>query len=72
MTSKPSLQNEVTLRRFRVAIFADFVKILFTLIKTNFQNPIKIKRIKNYALKSNFYLYLTIQGKILVCFNAGF
>ena len=60
MDAKTFITNEVTLRRFGVAIFDDFIKNVFTLIKTKFQNSIKVKIIKNYASKTNFYLYLTI------------
>ena len=40
-----------------VAYFADIIKIAITLIKTTFQNSIKVKRITIYVLKFYFYFY---------------
>ena len=49
MTSQPLLQNTFILRRPRVAIFADIIKIVTMLIKKVFKNPKKVKRIRNYV-----------------------
>ena len=40
-----------------VAIFADIIKIATMFIKTIIQDSGKVKRIINYVLKSNLYLY---------------
>ena len=45
------------LRRSRVAIFADIVKIVTMFIKKIIKDPRKVKRIINYVSKSNLYLY---------------
>ena len=41
-----------------VVIFADFIKIATTFIKTITKSSRKVKIIRNYASKSNLYLYL--------------
>ena len=43
------------LRMPRVATFADMIKVAIMFIKTMFQNSIKIKSIRKYALKRNLY-----------------
>ena len=48
------------LRMPRVATFADMIKVAIMFIKTMFQNSIKIKSIRKYALKRNLYLYFLI------------
>ena len=45
------------LRRSRVAIFADIIKIVTMFIKKIIKDPRKVKRIINYVSKSNLYLY---------------
>ena len=45
----------------RVATFVDIIKVAIMFIKTMFQNSIKIKSIRKYALKCNLYLYFLIQ-----------
>ena len=45
------------LRRSRVAIFADIIKIVTMFIKKIIKDPRKVKRIRNYVSKSNLYLY---------------
>ena len=43
-----------------IANVADILKIALMLIKTTFKDLSKIKRIRNYALKHDFYLYFPI------------
>ena len=45
------------LRRSRVAIFADIIKIVTMFIKKIIKDPREVKRIRNYVSKSNLYLY---------------
>ena len=48
-------QNTFILRKPRVAILADIVKIVTTFIKKIFRDSKKVKRIRNYVSKSNLY-----------------
>ena len=43
-----------------VAIFADIIKIITRFIKQIFKDSRKAKRIRNYVLKCNLYLYFLI------------
>ena len=47
----PFFQKIFLLRRPGVAIFADIIKILNTLIKTILKDSRKVKRIRNYVSK---------------------
>ena len=58
MTSQPLFQNTFILRRPRVVNFADIIKIATMFIKATFKDSKKVKRIRNYALKCNLYLFL--------------
>ena len=58
----PFFQKIFLLRRPGVAIFADIIKILNTLIKTILKDSRKVKRIRNYVSEWNLYLY--IENKI--------
>ena len=49
--------NTLILRRPRVAIFSDTIKILTIFFKTIVKDPGKVKRIRNYASKPNLHLY---------------
>ena len=51
------ISKTLILRRPRVAIFADIIKILTMFIKTIIKDPRKVKRIRNYVSKPNLYLY---------------
>ena len=44
------------LRKPRVAIFADIIKVVTMLIKTNVKEPEKTERIRIYVSKCNLYL----------------
>ena len=57
MTSSPLFQKTLTLRRHRVVIFADIIKIVTMFIKKIIKDPRKVKRIRNYVSKSNLHLY---------------
>ena len=59
-------QNMIILRRARVAIFADIIKIVTTFIKKVFKDSKKVKRIKNCASKCNVYLYFLIYENLLI------
>ena len=51
----------------RVVNFADIIKIATMFIKTTFKDSKKVKRIRNYVLKCNLYLYFFIWQKLLIC-----
>ena len=48
MTSYLLFQNTLILRRPRVAIFADIIKIVIMFIKAIIKDPRRVKRIRNY------------------------
>ena len=48
------------LRRPRVANFADIIKIANKFIETTLQDSKKVKRIRDYVLNCNLYLYFLI------------
>ena len=54
------LQNNFILRRPRVAIFADIIRIVTMFIKKIFKDSIKVKRIGNYVSECSLYLYFLI------------
>ena len=60
MTSLLFLQNTLILRKPGVAIFADIIKIVTMIIKRIFKDSTEVKRIRNYVLKCNLYLYFLI------------
>ena len=60
MTSWSLFQQTIVLRRPRVAIFVDIIKIIVRFIKQIFKDSRKVKRIRNYELKCNLYLYFFI------------
>ena len=51
MTSQPLSQNTFVLRRPRVAIFVEIIKILTIFIKTIFKDSKQVKIAKNYVSK---------------------
>ena len=60
MTSKSLFQNTFNIGKAAVANLAEIIKIATIFIKTNFKDSEKVKRIKNYVLKWNLYLYFLI------------
>ena len=60
ITSKSLFQNTFNIRKAAVANLAEIIKILTIFIKTNFKDSEKVKRIRNYVLKWNLYLYFLI------------
>ena len=54
MTSYLLFQNNFIMRRSRVVIFAEIMKIVTISIKKIFQDSKKVKRIRNYASKWNY------------------
>ena len=60
MTSELLFQNTFILRRPRVANFDDIIKIGTMFIKTTFEDSNKVKKIRNYVLIWNQYLYFLI------------
>ena len=54
------------LRRSRVAIFADIIKIVAKFIKIICKILKKVKRIRNFVSKSNLYLYFLIWQNLLI------
>ena len=59
-------KNIFILRRPRVAIFVDNIKLLTMFIKTIFKDSKKFKRIINYVSKCNLYLYSLIQQNLSI------
>ena len=49
MMSLPLFQNTLIIRRPRVSIFADIIKIVTIFLKTIIKNLRKVKRIRNYV-----------------------
>ena len=60
MTSYTLFQNTVILRRPGVAIFVGIMKIITRFTKQIFRDSRKAKKIRNYVLKCNLYLYFLI------------
>ena len=60
LASQPLFRNTVILRRPGVALFVDIIKIVTRFIKQIFKDLRKAKRIRNYVLKCNLYLYFLI------------
>ena len=60
MTLQTLSQNIFILRRPRVANFTGNIRIATMFVKTIFKASDKIKRIRNYVLKYNLYLYFLI------------
>ena len=56
MSSWPLFQVNFTLTRFRVANFADMIKIATFFVRATFENSNEVKRNRNYGLKYNLYL----------------
>ena len=50
-------QNTLILRRPRVTIFAEIIKIATMIFKKIIKDPRKVKRIKNYGAKPNLHPY---------------
>ena len=59
-------QNIFTLKRTKVAGFADIIKIEPMFIIRTFKDSKKAKRIRFSLLKFNLYLYFLIQKKLLI------
>ena len=60
MTSQPLFQNTFISRKPRVANFSDIIKLASLFINTTCKDSKKVKRIRNYVLKDNLYLYFLI------------
>ena len=54
------------LRRPGVDNFADIIKIVTIFVKKIFKDSRKVKRITNYVLKCNLYLYLLIKQNLMI------
>ena len=65
MTSKRLFKKTFHLRRSRVANFFDIIEIATIFIKKTFKESNKFKRIINYVLKGNLYLYSLIWQKLI-------
>ena len=57
MMSQPLLQNTFVLRKARVDNVANIIKIPTTFLK---EDSKKVKRIRNYVLTNNLYMYFLI------------
>ena len=55
-----SPQPRSEIRRLRAANFADIIETVTVFIKKNFKDSKKVKRIRNFVLKSNLYQYFFI------------
>ena len=62
----PLFHDTFILRRPRAASFAEIIKVAITFNKTTLKDSKKVKRIKNYVLKCNLYLYFLVQQKLLI------
>ena len=60
VTSSSQFQNTFILRTLRVTNFADIIKATTMFIKKIFIDSKKVKRISNYVLKCDLYLYFLI------------
>ena len=58
MTLELLFQNIFVLRRPRLAIFADIIKIVIICIKAIFKDSKNVRTIRSYVPKCNLYLYL--------------
>ena len=58
-------QNPLISNRPGVVIFVNIIKIAIIFIKEESRLPKKVQRIRNYALKSNFYLYFLVKKMLL-------
>ena len=65
---KTFFQNTVILKRPGVANFADIIKVAIILVKITLKNSIKVKRVTDYTLKYNFYLYYPVWKKLPIPF----
>ena len=50
----------------RVSNFADIIKIATMVIKTNFKDTKKVKRIRSYVSKRNLYLFFLLLQNLLI------
>ena len=57
------IKNTFILKRPRVAIFADIIKVVTIFIKTIFKDSKKFKRIRNYS-QSSVFIYFSSCNKI--------
>ena len=71
ITPKPLFQNTFILRKPKVAIFADIIKIVTILNKAIFNEFFKVKRIHTFASKWNLYMYFLIQQNLLIVGKKG-
>ena len=71
ITPKPLFQNSFILRKPKVAIFADIIKIVTILNKAIFKEFFKVKRIHTFASKWNLYMYFLIQQNLLIVGKKG-
>ena len=60
------ISKHLYFKKTGVAFFADIIKIVTMFIKTIFKDSGKVKRIKNYLLKRNLYLYFLIYQNMLI------
>ena len=61
VTPSSLFRNSFILRRPRIAIFLDIIKIVTMFIKTIFKDSKNVKRLRNYALKCNLYVNFFIE-----------
>ena len=64
MTSRPLFQNTFILRRPRVAIFADIIKIVTMFIKTIFEDS---KKLKELEIMDQNAIYICISWYSNIC-----
>ena len=60
MKSSPLFQKVFVLRRPRLAIFTDIIKVTTIFIKEAFNDSNRFKKIENYVLKWNLHLSFLI------------
>ena len=64
MTSEPLFQNTFILGRPRVAIFADIIKIVTTVIQAIFKDSKKVKKELEIMFKNAIYTFISWYRKI--------
>ena len=66
MTSLPLFQNKFSLRRPRVAIFAEIIKILIMFIKTIFKTHKKLKELETMS-QNAIYICVSCRFPVKMC-----
>ena len=60
------ISESLYFKKPKVTNFPDIIKIATMFIKATLKDSKKVKRIRNYDLKFNLYLYFLIEQKLLI------